>query len=118
MLLQKRISVIRRICLKYTVDGRLLSLISEEELGKVADDLEKAKSDLARSEENAARYSGGLVQVMALLTVETNRLTLAQVRLTYYAAKYGLRLPAVQNTMWNETQRESLGIIVEDKDAF
>ena len=70
MLAQKRAALIRRIDLRYTVDGSPLVPVSEEKLRGIAADLEKAESELAKSEEQAARYSGGLVQIMALMTVE------------------------------------------------
>lgn len=118
MLLHKRSALIRRIDLHYTVNGSLLTPISEEKLGEIAADVEKAESELAKNEEHAKRYSGGLVQAMALVTVETNRLALAQARMAYYAAKYGLGLPAEQKIVGNEVHPGSPGNIVEDKNAF
>ncbi|MGE5779462.1 MAG: hypothetical protein ACM30D_09160 [Hyphomicrobiales bacterium] len=118
MLSQKRVALIRRIDLRYTVDSSPVAPISEERFSEIAADLEKAESELAKSEEQAARYSGGLVQVMALVTVETNRLSLAQARLAYYAAKYGFALPAGQRVVGNAADRGSLGTVVKDKDAL
>lgn len=91
---------------------------SEAKLKEIAADLEKAESDLAKSEEQAARYSGGLVQVMALVTVETNWFSLAQARLAYYAAKYGFALPPGKRVAGNSPDHGPPGTIVEDKDAL
>jgi hypothetical protein len=118
MLMQKRAALIRRIDLRYTVDGSRLAPVSEEKLSEIAVDLEKAESELAKSEEQATRYSGGLMQVMALVTVETNRLSLAQARLACYAAKYGFALPAGQRVVGNAADRGSPGTVVEDMDAL
>jgi hypothetical protein len=56
------------------------------------------------------------VQAMALMTVATHRLTLAQLNLSYYGAKYGLKVPAPKLPPTQE-RLNGLGAIVGEKAA-
>ncbi len=119
MLEQKRTSLIRRIDLRYTVEGRTLTPANDERLKQIADDLEKAGAALAEDQAEAARYAGGLVQTMALMTAATDRLNIAQLSLAYYGAKYGLALPVEVRTGRTDVPvHSSPGTVVKDKDAL
>lgn len=56
-------------------------------------EIESERSKLAEAEQEAARYSGGLVQAMALSAVATQRNTLAMLEQRYFTAEYGLATP-------------------------
>ncbi|MDE4061167.1 peptidoglycan-binding domain-containing protein [Phaeobacter gallaeciensis] len=45
-------------------------------------------------QDEVAQYSGGLVQAMAISRLETEKLTLAQIRAAWMQAEYGIALPA------------------------
>jgi hypothetical protein len=93
MLIQKRAAVLRRVDLRYNVEGKKLSDATDEELKKVESDLEIAKAKLAKSEKEAARYSGGLLQVLALTSVELDKLSISQLTLSLVSMKYGIAFP-------------------------
>jgi hypothetical protein len=90
MLLQKRDSLLRRISLSYRIDGKELVPANDKELNDIKEEIEQAERKLAQSKKNAEQYSGGLIQVMALMTVETDQLSVSQLRLKFYSAKHGL----------------------------
>jgi hypothetical protein len=50
---------------------------------------------LAAAEAEASKYSGGLIHAMALSTVATHAQSLAMLRQSYVAAKFGLAVPAL-----------------------
>lgn len=56
----------------------------------------KQKDEIAQAEIEAAE-SGGLIQVLALTRVETEKLTLSQLQLGYFQAKYGLPIRSKTN---------------------
>jgi hypothetical protein len=119
MLSQKRASVLRRIQLVYTIKGRELQPASLEELGKLQRDIEANEKTLAQSKNHVSEYSGGLLQITALLAVETNELTLAQLRLKYYSAKYGLAaLPISKEANDNVPVAPAGRSTVKDRDAL
>src|SRR2546430_1737341 len=78
MLDQKRASVIRRIALNYRVDAKPVHEASDQELSTILDDLSQAEKKAAASKLEAARYTGGLVQAMALMKVETDEMSVSQ----------------------------------------
>jgi hypothetical protein len=124
MLAQKRASLIRRIDLRYTVTGSILAPASAEKLAEIISDIEKAKAKLAEDEKTAARYTGGLLQVMSLMNTEVDRLAISQLGLAYYGAKYGLSFP-IKVELPNPTPKtdrgpsqNSPGLVVKDKDAL
>ena len=84
----KRTALLRRVNLDYRIDG---SAVQPDPDGDAAldRDIASANSDLAASKAEADRYSGGLVQAMALARVATNELTLAQLNLAKLARRYG-----------------------------
>jgi hypothetical protein len=120
MLSQKRTSFIRRIDLRYIVNGVPASSLNPEELKRLESDIKIANEKLARDQSEASRYSGGLVQALSLTTVETDKLNLAQLELAYYNRKYGLSLPLQfkQGNAETPPQAGNPGHAVTDRDAL
>ena len=56
-------------------------------------EIEDQRTKISEAEQEAARYSGGLVQAMALSAVATQRNTLAMLEHKYFSAEYGLAAP-------------------------
>jgi hypothetical protein len=119
MLAQKRASFLRRIDLRYIVDGKAMAPASEERLTEIASDIDKANAALSKDLAGAARYSGGVIQAMSLMAVATDHLTVAQLSLAYFGAKYGMALPIpAQDGAPGTSAQPAPGVIVKDKDAF
>jgi hypothetical protein len=118
MLEQKKISLLRRINLNFKINGRELPPDTMEELRDIAENIEQAEQKLTESEKNATKYSGGLVQAMAMMSVATDQLALAQLRLKYYAAKYGLPAFFPQPGTLKKEPLASPGKVVPDRDAL
>ena len=95
MVNQKRLSVIRRIDLRYTVLGRIVSP-DQSKLNNINEDIEGTKARTQSDQRNADALSGGLVKSLAMATVATDRLSLAQLYLAFYAQKYETGLPATK----------------------
>lgn len=115
MLSQKRTAILRRISLSYRFNGQGLTPASDKELKEIIEQIEQAESKVARDKTRAEQYSGGLVQVMALMSVETEQLSVSQLRLKFYSAKYGLPIFNFSN---EKKVGEPPGQIVRDKDAL
>jgi hypothetical protein len=119
MLEQKRASFLRRIDLRYIVDSKAIVPASDERLREIVADLDKANITLSKDLAEAARYSGGVVQAMSLMAVAIDHVTVAQLNLAYYGAKYGVVLPIQPQFGASRTPTELVpGVIVKDKDAF
>jgi hypothetical protein len=119
MLQQKRSSYLRKIQLKYSIPSGAAGG-SSDDLAKMTSDIANAQAKLETDEKEAMRYAGGLVQGLALATVATDRLTLAQLNLAYYGAKYGFVLPPIQPASAAKPveKKEKPGVPVSDEDAF
>jgi hypothetical protein len=117
MLDAKRSSLIRRIGLVYEVDGHRVRPADAKELAQIAGDIDKEKAALSRDAQEASRYSGGLLQTMSLMAAVTDRVTIAQLELAYYVAKYGAALPTVSSVA-SPKEGSAPGKIVGDKQAF
>lgn len=68
-------------------------MVVKDDLKIIDQDIASAKIKLQADQTEADRYSGGLLQSMALMAAATDRTTLSQLYLAYYAKKYGLALP-------------------------
>lgn len=115
ILSQKRTSVLRRVSLTYTIDGQRLAPASDKRLNEIVEEIGQAERKLAQSKKNAEQYSGGLIQSLSLMSVETDKLSLSQLRMKFYSEKYGLpiyNLPSEKHTT------EPPGKIVRDQDAL
>lgn len=120
MLDQKRRSWFRGIDLIYRVDGREHPPTTANDLATIEDELRTLSGEIARSEAEAARYSGGLIQVMTLATAATQRTSLALLRMRYLTAKHGIPLyiDADSPTGGAGTSSPTPGAVVADPDAL
>ena len=119
MLESKRISILRRIDLEYQVDGRAMTTKDEVGIKVIEQDIERAKLKLQADSAEADRYSGGLLQSMALMAAATDRTSLSQLYLAYYAKKYGLAMPETNVAPGNsESPPRPPGKVVKEKDAL
>jgi hypothetical protein len=118
MLLQKKASLLRRISLSYTVDGKQLVPSNDSQLNEIREEIAQAEKKLAQSKKSAEQYSGGLIQAMALTTVETDELSVSQLRLKFYSAKHGLPFffPAAPVAMTKPPS--PLGNVVKEREAL
>lgn len=67
MLDQKRASLVRRIALNYTLEGKSIKPASDDELNVILEELTQAEKKSAQSKSEASQYSGGLLQSMKLI---------------------------------------------------
>jgi hypothetical protein len=122
MLRAKRLSWLRRINLNFIVSGKLVDPARPEALAKIESDIRESERRLQEAEIKAQQYSGGLLQSMMLLNVETERVTRSQLLLAYYSAKYGLAAPTVPPVAGSSSTKPGdmgpPGSIVRDKDAL
>ena len=116
MLDQKKTSLLRRVSLGFSVNGREATPASDASLKRILQEIESADNKLSASVASAEGYSGGLVQAMALITAETDRMSVAQLRLKYYSMKHGMPL-LLSSAEQSQTPKESPGKSVNDRDA-
>jgi hypothetical protein len=92
MLDQRSKASIFGIALKYTVDGKPFTLppTAKSELAGVDAEMAALKIKIAGQEEEVARYSGGLLQAMAMSTLATMRQTEAMLEQKRLAIQYEL----------------------------
>ena len=62
---------------------------------RLLQEIESQRAKVTKAAQEANRYSGGLVQAMALSALATARNTLAMLEQRYFSAEYGLAIPAV-----------------------
>jgi hypothetical protein len=113
MLEQKRTSLLRRIDLDYTVDGHAHAP-SAETIAALESDLADTTREKERFQTEADRYTGGLIQTIALMNVATNEMTISQLKLSLLAERYGFVFsvpqsgqpsePVGQNIVQDETE--------------
>jgi hypothetical protein len=114
MLVAKRTSLLRRIDLAYVVDGKH---VPPAKLSDIEIDIVDAKKRIGAAEQKAAQYSGGLIQMLELTSVTTERMTLAQLYFAYYSAKYDLPSPNAFVPR-SKAAPPNPGTVVPDKDAL
>ena len=78
-------------------------------------EIEAQREKVTEAEQEAARYSGGLVQAMALSALATARNTLAMLEQRYLSAEYGLAMPIPAASP--ETTRTAASPAVENNPA-
>lgn len=66
---------------------------SHERLDQIEQGIKTVQDKLEKDNQEATKYSGGVIQAFALMAVATDRLTIAHLRLAYFKAEYGLALP-------------------------
>jgi hypothetical protein len=118
MLDQKRTALFRRIWTTYTVDSKPVREASNEELNQILDELKQAEDSASASRAEAARYTGGLVQSLALMKAATDDVSVSQLRLKFYAAKHGLPVMPFAIDDKQSIEKKPLGKIVGDKEAL
>lgn len=114
MLEQKRLSLLRRIDLNYTLNGELHQP-DERKIAAIGADLAAATSERDRLSAEASRYTGGLVQAIALANAATAEFSISQLRLALLSERYGFtwnRLSQGRSATPNGQE------IVEDGDAL
>ena len=90
----------RRLALREGAEFDILMPSTKSNSSREAEilaDLVAAKEELAVAEAEADRYTGGLVQALALTTVMTHRQTVAMLTQAALAARYGLAVPEVES---------------------
>jgi hypothetical protein len=123
MLEQKRASLLHRIWLEYRVEGpHLATPASSERLSAIQQDIANAEQKVQASRSEAAKYSGGLVQTMALAAAATEQFSVAMLRLKYFSEKYGMgiNLPAAApgGATTPDSPKRPPGKAVPDKEAL
>ena len=116
LLEQKKSALLHRVWMHYTVDGRPVAVASSADLNDIVAEIEQAEEKVKRSTVNAEQYSGGLIQGIALMTAETDRMSVAQLKLKFYSAKYGV--PVFSGALEQKPKPSAPGRIVGDKNAF
>lgn len=117
MLLQKRKSLLRRLNLNYVVEAKEVKPASADQLAAIEKDMQDVEAKIKKALDEAAQYSGGLIQITLLMNVETQKMTLAALQHKYYTAKYGIPFVAVDFDKPQE-KKAPVGKAVEDKDAL
>jgi hypothetical protein len=117
MIEAKRASLIRRIELQYIVEGHKITPASDAKMSQIKSDIDKETTKLSKDLEQASRYSGGLMQTMSLIAAVTDRVTIAQLELAYYSAKYGTAVPVAASSAFPGAVGAP-GKIVGDKHAL
>lgn len=118
MLEAKRASILRRINLSFHIDGSEFKPATN--LEDIQADISAAQKRVALAEAEAAKYSGGLLQILQLTKVATEDITVAQLNSAYYSAKYGLPTLGAfaPKGPSNDIKKAPPGEIVSDKDAL
>jgi len=92
MLERKRASLLRGIQLVHE-DGRGLQPVNQGQFADIDGQIAKAEREANASEAEAARYTGGLVQSMALVSAATARSSLALLEQQRIVLRYDIGIP-------------------------
>jgi hypothetical protein len=92
MLQQRRLAAVSGVSIHYSVDGKTVTLptTARDELSSVEREIASMMEKIRDQDAEADRYSGGLVQAMALSTAATSRQTLAMLEQKRLALKFAL----------------------------
>lgn len=118
MLQQKRSSMLRGIRLNYSVDGDKPSLMRPDKIEALEKDVAAAQREVADAEREAAKYSGGLLQSLALMRAETARLSVAQLKAALLLARNGIPAFVMPDQKASAPPEPLKGPVVEDKNAL
>jgi len=88
LLAQKRESLLRRVDLVYSIDGEK-RLPDQQVISDLEAALVVSEEERDRYQAEAARYNGGLLQVVSLMNAATKDLEVSQIHLSILAEKYG-----------------------------
>jgi hypothetical protein len=118
MLAAKKESIVRRLNLQFQINGSEFK--STSDLESIRADIAAAQGRVAAAEAEAAKYTGGLLQVLQLTKAATEDISVAQLNSAFYSAKYGL--PPIGAFMpKNDSANKKavpVGNVVKDKDAL
>lgn len=114
MLEQKRESFLRGISLSYQESTKRISAPADD--AAAASELAKARAEEQAAREEAAMYSGGLLQTMALVREATAKTTEAAVQQRVALAKLGI--PLAYPSVASPPVQKSPGKTASDKDAL
>jgi hypothetical protein len=119
MLDQTRSSYVRLITLRFTVDGRPFSAASDVQLREIEEEIKQVERKVADAKREASKYTGGLLQSMALMKVATEEASASTLRLKFYSAKYGipLQIPSLK-TEGEPAPAKNPGTVVKDREAL
>jgi len=118
MLKAKRLSWLRRVNMVFAIEGRTAEPQPQQSLDAIEKDIQESEQRIAKAESEAQRYSGGLIQGLALVNVATERVTRAQLLLAFYSAKYGLVAPLPKTAAPGKEPQAPPANTVKDKDAL
>lgn len=116
MLEQKRSSILRRIDLVYLVDGAR-SEPDSERVSAIRSDLAAANLERDRQQSEANRYSGGLIQTIALMNAATSEITISQLTQVMLAEQYGFNF-SFQTSASGPARPIGQNIVDNDGDAL
>lgn len=114
MLEQKRASFLRGITLNYQEPTPRISAPADDTAALA--ELDKARGDAKAAQREAAMYSGGLIQTMALVREATAKTTEAAIEQQIVFMKLGIPLPSLSGT--NPPVPKSPGKTTSDKNAL
>jgi ABC-type iron transport system FetAB ATPase subunit len=114
MLEQKRASFLRGIRLNYQEPTPRISNPTDD--ATALSELEKARGDAKAAQREAAMYSGGLIQTMALVREATAKTTEAAIEQRIAFMKLGIPLPSLSGT--SPPVPASPGKTTSDKNAL
>jgi hypothetical protein len=117
MLDQKRASWIRLVPLNYTIEGKTVREASDKELKDILDEITEAERTASSARQEAAQYTGGLIQAMALVKAVTEEITVASLRMKFYTAKYAMPIQ-VPSLGQKEPAPSPPGKVVKDREAL
>lgn len=121
MLEQKRLATLRRISIDYRIDGKSVEAAKLEDLRAMEKEIAEAERKAVAAHAEASRYSGGLVQAMALMRAHTESLAASIVNLKYLAAKHrvAIEIPRIGSEgQSTQPPASSPGKVVRDKEAL
>lgn len=116
MLEQKRTSFLRGVQLVFR-DGETLAQPNPDAVARITEEIRRAEADASDAAAEAARYTGGLIRVMALVREQTSRTTVAVLRQQDAALRLGLPF-RISNETPAAPIPQAPGRGVPDKDAL
>jgi len=107
---------------KITV-GTMGSEPNPELASKLEEEIKAQEKELLAAQQEAAKYSGGLILAMKLSTIATQENSLAMLRQRYLIAKYGLSVPSISakdettQSITRKTSETPTGAVTKEKIA-
>lgn len=120
MIDQKRLSWLRGISLSYVVQGQEIAPADPAVIDALNQEIEDLTQQTIDAEIRSNQY-GGLVGTMALVEVQTSRVTMAMARQKLFAARYGISWPLLDVDLGNgapKVPETPLSRSVDDKGAL